>query len=403
MAPRRFLFLQGLPSPFFRRIGERLRAAGHAAWGVNFCAGDQLFWRGPGTVNYRGRRRDWAAFIGALLDARAVTDIVLVGEQRGYHREAIAAAQARGVRVTVSDFGYLRPDWITLERDGMSGASRFPREAGAIRALAAALPRAELAPRYTDSFARMALGDMAYHLVNFFLFWLFPHYRRPYRRDPPLLHYPAIGWRLLAARRRERAACALVAGWRAEAARYFVLPLQLENDFQILAYSPFAGLEDAIHLVLDSFRVHAAAGDRLLVKVHPLDPGMKNWPRRLRRWAATRGLAARVACIDGGPLDDILRASAGVVTVNSTAAIRALQLGRPVKVLGQAIFDVPGLSAPLPLDEFWRAPPAPDASLVEAFVDAVAGTLQVRGVFYGEPGLSAGVEQAAARLARVED
>ena len=30
--------------------------------------------------------------------------------------------------VAVTDFGYLRPDWIVLERDGMGAESRFPRD-----------------------------------------------------------------------------------------------------------------------------------------------------------------------------------------------------------------------------------------------------------------------------------
>jgi capsular polysaccharide export protein len=396
---RHFLFLQGLPSPFFRRVASGLAALGHRVLGINLCVGDRMFWHGLPSLQFRGRPADWPAYVASVMQARAITDLVLVGEQRSYHREAISAAHARGIRVTVSDFGYLRPDWITLERDGMGGNSHFPRNPQAIRELAASLPKADLSVRFRDSFWRMAAADMSYHLGNLFLFWLYPHYRRPYRRDPPVRHYLSIGRRLLLSGASERRAQACLRELHLAGARYFVFPLQLENDFQIVAYSPFDGLEDALVQVLDSFAAHCESGTRLVVKVHPLDPGIRNWSRLVRRRARERGLADRIDCIDGGKLDEIIRGSAGMITVNSTAAIRALQLGSPVKALGQAIYDVAGLCEQGPLHGFWRKPQAPDPTLVEAFVDAVAGSLQVRGVFYREPGLGNAVAEAIARLA----
>src|SRR5918997_5947822 len=143
---RRFLFLQGPISPFFAEVAAGLRALGHAAHRINLCLGDRLFWRGPGAVDYRGRAGDWPAFVGAFLDRHGISDLVLLGEQRPLHRAAIAEARARGVSVAVTDLGYLRPDWVALERDGMGAESRFPREPAAIRALAARCPEHDLQP-----------------------------------------------------------------------------------------------------------------------------------------------------------------------------------------------------------------------------------------------------------------
>ncbi len=98
LPPRRaFLFLQGPISPFFAEVAAGLRALGHAAHRINLCLGDRLVWRGPGAVDFRGRPADWPAFVARFLDERAITDLVLLGEQRPYHRAAIAAARARGV------------------------------------------------------------------------------------------------------------------------------------------------------------------------------------------------------------------------------------------------------------------------------------------------------------------
>ena len=82
----------------------------------------------PPAVDFTGRPAAWPAYVAAFLDRHRITDIVLLGEQRDCHQAAIEAAHRRGIAVTVTDFGYFRPDWITLERDAMGGASRFPRD-----------------------------------------------------------------------------------------------------------------------------------------------------------------------------------------------------------------------------------------------------------------------------------
>ena len=86
------------------------------------------------------------------------------------------------------------------------------------------------------------------------------------------------------------------------------------------------------------------------------------------------------------------------MTINSTAAIIALQLGCPVKALGAAIYDVDGLTYQESLDSYWQQAKKPDQSLVVAFIKAMVSTIQIRGVFYSEPGLTSAVTEAVERL-----
>ena len=398
MQDKHFLFLQGLPSPFFSRIASNLAAMGCRTTGINLCVGDQLFWRGQSTVNYRGRAADWSAYIANFLDNNDITDIVLVGEQRSYHKFAIEAAKERDIRVTVTDFGYLRPDWITFERDGMNGNSRFPNDSETILKLASTLPKADLAKRYQDSFWTMAIADMLYHFGNYFFWWLFPGYRRPYKRDHPILHYLSIGKRLLFAQANNRRAVQRLSELKSANARYFVFPLQLEHDFQIVAYSPFGSLEEAIRMVIKSFAEHADKNIRLLVKVHPLEPGLKSWEKFAYKFATKLNIRNRVVFVDGGNLGEIINGSEGMITINSTAGINGLMQGSPVMTLGKAIYNVRGLTFQGNLDDYWKQATPPDPLLVDAFVNAVASTIQIRGVFYSEPGLSAAVSEAVDRL-----
>lgn len=397
MTARAFLFLQGPSSPFFSLIADGLEAKGHHIHRINLCVGDQLFWRRPGAVNYRGKLGDWPAFIADFLDRHGITDMLLLGEQRDHHKLAIAAAKARGIQVVATDFGYLRPDWIILEKDGISAESQFPREPESILELGARAPTANLQKMYEDSFWRMALSEMAYHFSSYFLWWLFPHYRS-FKVENPLLAYLGTGWRLLFSKRRAREAEAILDTLNARSTPYFLFPLQMENDYQIRAYSPYPDMETPIAEVIASFASHAARNVRLLVKVHPWDPGLKNWGKIVARHAQKHGVADRVHYIDGGSLYAMIRRSRGMVTINSTTGIQALRMDSPLITLGQAIFDVPGLTFQGSLNDFWTHAAPPDPSLREAWINATAAALQIRGVFYSQPGLGDAAKAAVERL-----
>ena len=101
-AHRVFLFLQGPHGPFFYKLGKMLRAAGSDVWRVGFNAGDRAFWFQPSTyIPYRGTVEDWPKTFVDLLETKGVTDIVLYGDTRPIHAEAVEAARARGLMIHV--------------------------------------------------------------------------------------------------------------------------------------------------------------------------------------------------------------------------------------------------------------------------------------------------------------
>ena len=395
--PQVFLFLQGPISPFFSRLADALEARGHRILHINVCFGDYLFWRRKGAVNYRGKAEGWQNFIGDFLRREGVTDIVLLGEQRFYHKVAIAAARDLGVTVTVTDFGYLRPDWITLELDGMSGESRFPRDPAAIRKLARNAPPPSLDVLYTDNFRNQAVWDVAFHLSNTVFRAFYPFYQS-YQLHHPIPAYIGTGIRLLLRRRRSTAAAQVIERLSAAKKPVFVMPMQMENDFQLRAYSPYPDMKTPIREVVRSFALHAPSDAHLVIKVHPLDPGLRPWKRVVGRCAEEAGVGSRVHYIDGGSLDALLGIAAGVVTINSTVGVWAMRCRCPVITLGEAVFDIKGLTFQGPLDAFWSGAIPPDAALFDDFTTALADTIQIRGVYYSEEGLMAAVRAAVERL-----
>jgi capsular polysaccharide export protein len=390
--------LQGPISPFFADLADLLRSEGHRTLRVNLNFGDSRLWRGP-AINYRGRLARWPRFIADLLKAENVTDLLLLGEQRPHHRAAIAAAHRLGIRVTVFDYGYLRPDWITCEPDGMGPLSRFPHDMTAVRALAHATPLPETNVSYVDDFSRQARAHMIYDFSSSAMGWLYPGYRS-HQIYHPALSYAGTGLRLLMRQRRSQAACRIIEALAGSGRPVFVFAMQMEVDYSIRAYSRFQDMAGPLQLVLDSFLEHSPKDAVLVVKLHPLDPGLRLWKGWLRRQTVRRDPSAgdRVRFIDGGSLNDLLDMARGAVMVNSTVGIAALQAGVPVVALGAAIYDMAGLTWQDGLDTFWTDATPPDPRNVADFIRALTGTVQLRGVYYAEPGLSAAVKATAARL-----
>jgi capsular polysaccharide export protein len=397
LAPRSFLFLQGLASWFFDRLGRALAARGHAVHRVDFNGGDQLFWRLPGAVAYRGRPRNWPTFLDRLLTERKITDLILFGDSRPLHRAAIPLARARGIRVHAVEEGYLRPGWITFEADGVNANSSLPRDPAWFRAEAERLPALRDAPAVPETFRRRAFEDVAYTLARLGTAPFFPHYRT-HRLRHPLVEY--AGWlrRLALMRRAGRRADAAIAELTDCGDPVFLFPLQLDGDSQIRLHAPAWATRPAIERVVASFAEHAPRHARLLIKLHPLDDGLVDWARMTREVAAARGVTNRLTIIDGGDIGQILRRITAVATINSTVGMQALARGLPVIALGNALYDLPGLTHRGGLADFWRMPTPPDAELFDAFRRVLAARCMIPGGFFSGAGIRLGVAAAVTRL-----
>ncbi len=396
-SPRTFLFLQGPSSPLFVEIARMLDMAGGRCIRINLNAGDWISWRWRNAFNYRGDFAGWRAYVRRRIEADGVTDMILHGEERPYHQVAIEEGRRVGVAVNVVEMGYLRPDWVTLERNGLSSNSHFPTDPAYILEAASDLPEPDWTRRFSQTFLAEALYDLAYYLPTVFLWFLYPGYRR-HGLYHPLMEY--AGWlkRLPASGKRTREAESVIEDLIADGKRFFVYPLQLQTDFQLRAHSPFHRQQDAIRLILRSFAENAAPETNLVLKLHPLDNGLVDWRTYVDGICASCGLSSRVHLIEGGSLERLISASQGMVTVNSTAALSALRAGRAVKALGAAVYDIDGLSDRKPLDRFWLDPIPPSPELCDAFFRLLAAAVQVRGNFCSGEGARAAATQIAERL-----
>lgn len=396
-AGRSFLVLQGVCSPFFARLSDRLQAEGHRVFKVNFNAGDWLNWGGRSAWNYRDAVSGLQDFLEGLYRQYGITDQILFGDCRPVHRPAVNHGKAYGIRTHVFEEGYFRPYWVTLERDGVNGRSLLPRDPDWFREVAGRLPDYDDGRKFRQSFNCRAIHDVIYHAAGFWNPLFFPRYRTHAPVNAAVEYFGYVR-RLPLLRGYQMRENATVDRLVRNTAPFFLLPLQLNNDAQIIEYSRFDSMSEVIEVVMQSFALHAPANAKLVIKNHPLDMWLVNYPKLIRKLSDRWGLNERVVYLETGDLVTLLQHAQGTVTVNSTVGSLALGLNCPTVALGDSIYNLSGLTFQGELDDFWSERPRPDTELFKCFRNAVIHTTQVNGGFYTSEGIALAVNNCVRKL-----
>jgi capsular polysaccharide export protein len=115
-----------------------------------------------------------------------------------------------------------------------------------------------------------------------------------------------------------------------------------------------------------------------------MDRGYHDYTRLINRLACAHGIQDRVRYIHDQHLPTLLTHARGVVVINSTVGLSALHHDRPLKVCGEAIYDMDGLTYQGGLDHFWNhAGETPvNRELFERFQTYLIEHTQLNGSFY---------------------
>ncbi len=402
---RRFVFLQGPHGPFFFRLGKMLRAAGAQVFRVGFNAGDRAFWFGsPGYIPYRGTSEDWATTFSALIADRGITDIVLYGDTRPIHAQAVAIARAADLTVHVFEEGYMRPYWVTYERGGSNGNSR-------LMDMSVAQMKADLEMSDLDVPEPPAQwGDMRQHVFYGALYHWFVLFRngdyKGFRRHREL---PLTTETMLYTKRLVLMPwIALHRMWatgriRAGGYPYHLALLQLEHDASFQKHSPFTKMSEFLELVVRGFAAGAPQHHHLVFKAHPLETGRAPLRAMIDTLARSHGVTGRVHYLRGGKLAKLLDHARTAVTVNSTAGQQVLWRGIPLKVMGRAVYAKPEFVAQEPMAEFFAQPGRPDGRAFRDYRRFLLETSQIPGGFYSTKGRRQVMRQVVDMMLDAED
>lgn len=401
---RRFLFLQGPHGPWFHQLAQLLRTTGAEVWRVGFNLGDRVFWPGPGYIAFQDSHDHWATACADIFDHHQITDLVLYGDTRPIHAQAISLARARGITVHVFGEGYLRPYWVTYERDGSNGHSRLMDLT--VPEMRAALAKIDLDLPDTPA----TWGDMRQHMFWGALYHGFvalggQAYRnfRPHRALTVGQEFRLYLNRflLMPLHRLERRLATFRI--RRGGFPYHLAILQLEHDASFRDHSPFASMTEFLTVVIEGFARGAPPHHHLVFKAHPLEDGRAPILPTIRRLAQEHGLTGRVHFVRGGKLAQLLNDARSAVTVNSTAGQQALWRGLPLRTFGAAVYAKPDFVSSQPLDAFFAAPGRPDTRAYRDYRHYLLETSQVVGGFYSSRGRRRLLRQVVDLMLAAED
>jgi len=386
-----FLFLQGPHGPFFRRLAMRLSAAGAGVRRIAFNPGDEAEWAGAGPLDrYLGSERAYPDWLAHQLTLHGVTDIILYGDARPEHAQAIEIAKPRGILCHCLEEGYLRPYRVTYERWGNNGNSRLCNISLA-RMVRALDPAAAPLEEPGDGWG--AYRSHLWHSARYHARMLLPSHRygrHRSRRGLPLWSEFGIYLRRLAGLPLRR----LVQGLRtrrllASGQSFHLVLLQLSFDSSMQTHSDYCNSADFVSDCIDAFANSAPATDFLVLRSHPFEDGRERLDWVIADAAERLGVADRVLFLDGGRgLRSLLDGAGSVVTINSTAAQQALWRGLPVLALGRAVYAKPGIVSNQSMDAFFVAPRRPVEQAYLPFRWFLSETSQLKGSFYSRSGIS---------------
>ena len=382
LSGKNILFLQGPMGSFFKKIDTSFRKKGAHTHKICFNMGDQFFSHKDNSIAFRDTKEAWPTFIEDFLHQKHIDKIFLFGDCRYYQHIARKIAYEQDIDVFVFEEGYLRPHYITLEKFGVNGYSNLPRDAGFYHDLPLeSTPK----PRHArQSKTKMVVSAALYYAISNLFKSRYPHYihHREFSAIKELLHAIRGVFRKGLYRITEKQYLPRITGELSK--KYYFVPLQTHNDFQILQHSSYRSIEKFIIEVLESFAHHAPKDTYLVFKHHPVDRGRKNYRSFIAEQASLLQIEKRILTIHDVHLPACLQHALGTVTINSTVGLSSVGYGIPTITLGDAIYDIKGLTNKgTSLRKFWHSHKKPDQELYIKFKQYLIHTTQLNGGFYG--------------------
>ncbi|MFB9846597.1 capsule biosynthesis protein [Oceanisphaera arctica] len=380
---RSILLLQGPLGPFFQHFSRFLASQGIRVHKLNFNGGDESWPCVGSNISYRGSLVDWPAFLDETIKRCHIDTVFCYNDCRLYHHYARQYCQKQHIGFYVFEEGYLRPDYITLEPNGVNAHSTWY---GRLETLLPEVLPVEKNDHFVISptFQRRIGYAIRYYISMQLHYPIFTHYQHHRCRtclSEGLAWLKGLYTKYIYKNRDQNLKERLIDH---HSGHIFLVPLQVTDDFQVRIHSCFGDTSQFIRHVLLSFSSHANDNDVLVFKHHPMDRGYTNYKKLIRYECERLGINERIFYGYDLSLPELYPHCKAVVTVNSTAGMSALLHSVPTITLGKAIYDIPGLTSQNGLDQFWKKPCPVNAKLFKQLRCFMLNHTQLNGSFYGE-------------------
>ena len=382
MDGRHYLLLQGPMGSFFQELADWLRSKNRIVHRVIFNAGDKFYCKDPDYFVFNQTANRFSSWLDETIRTHHFDTIICFGDCRPMHLSAKQWASQNNIRFLAFEEGYLRPNFITLEEGGVNAFSSMPKVPQFYRYFK--LPCLEKPKSINGHFAPRAWAATCYYIVSWFQWRKYPHYHHHKIFSPwkEMNYWIRSAWRKQLYQLTERNIIYQLSHDLDK--QYYLAILQVYNDSQIKNHSPYEDVREYIEEVIRSFAKYAPQDKYLVFKHHPMDRGHRYYGKLIEKLCSEFNIKGRVLYVHDLHLPTMLKHAKSVVTINSTAGLSAIHHAKSLKVMGNALYDIKGLTYQHSLDRFWSCNFQPDMKLYHQFRNVLLHKTQLNGVFYSE-------------------
>ena len=389
--PKQFsnaLILQGDWEGGLSNVALDLMSAGKRVTKAVFHAGDWIYkWKRIPTIDFDAPIDSFEFWLRNYINNHEIDCLILYNQYRPYNAIAWDIAAELDLECIVFELGLLRPDYCSIYTRELNHFAYLANRWANVKKLdlGTDLPRGESAFR---------LGQMSTpkKMTQFATFYFFSrivakmlrrytHYQD--QRSLSFRHHLMAGVRSLlrfqGREKQQRFDRIFSSKW---SGKYYFVPLQVHIDSQITRRSNFKSIGEFMDRVVTSFLKNAPSDTKLVFKVHPMDRGYKDYHQKVESYKALPGAKHRIFYLDRVHLPTALDNAKACITINSSVGLSALIHGCPTITLGEAAYDLDGLTYRGSLNDFWMKHGRVNMENTNKFVDLLKHTSQARGTLY---------------------
>lgn len=380
---KNILFLQGPVSYFFKDMIDCTKDNNNV-FHITFNAADEFFTDKNYICPFKDIKENFESFLSNFLTNNKIDIVFLFGDERYFHKVVtnLINGKFKKVKIFVFEEGYVRPNYITIEENGVNNNSKsFPKNINFYKSLKLKKPDVSKNLFFKNQSLNMHIYSIIYSIILFLFHYKYPHYKH-HKNINPFLHsfwgirslFRKILYKFTEKRERD---------FLKENKEYFLVPLQVYNDFQVISHSNFKSVKKMIEYVLTSYKKNNV-NEYLVFKHHPMDRGIKNYKKHIDNLISKLEIDKnKIIYIHECNLPLFLKKAKGIITINSTVGISALYHHKPVKILGLANYNISNLTnKEYTLDLFWKKQYKPNIKILKNFYNYTLVKTQINGSFY---------------------
>ena len=377
------LFLVGPIGTFFARFSDYLENNNIRTYKILFPLHEYGFSQSR-IIKYDQDIKVFKDFLRQTIINYEIKHIFMYGNVLIPHKQALDLAkelnfEGKDIKTHIFELGYLRPNFVTLENDGINynssliKSSKFYSKQDSYSVLPVPKKHARLRIRKiwkTISFINHSFKNYKivekdhklqpkpiyiwFQIKGFFLkyFFFFTEYK--------LKNYLLRN-------------------------KFFLVILQVSTDSQLTEGSDIKDNKKFIYEVIKEFAEAKRNDINLVFKHHPRDRGYTNYHNEIQNLANEFGVSNNVFYIHDYYLSKLFQNSncMGTVLINSTVGYQSLYHSVPVKSLGITPYNIKGLSDQKDLASFFKNPSPVDKLLFNKFYKYILENSQINGNFDG--------------------